>query len=190
MTHCRCCTLVQCIVHSILPFCGLFDGQASQAGLATSKLPQPWVDLIDIAAPPSVRCSRVGTAIREAWILALAEYVMDCWSRVTSQKQWHKRNSAHHILDIGHVEAGGWGWFIQLDHCSVLHRPLDRQFELFKGTEENQGVYYVIKAGFVGSGFRQSSILWSQNAREEKLGTGIPAVFQGNFVSFSSMQKG
>ncbi len=24
-------TLVQCIAHSILPFCGLFDGQASQA---------------------------------------------------------------------------------------------------------------------------------------------------------------
>ncbi len=101
-----------------------------------------------------------------------------------------ERNSAHHILDICHVEAGGWGWFIQLDHSSVLHRPLDRQFELFKGIEENQGVYYVIRAGFVGSVFRQSSILWPQNAREEKLGTGIPAVLQGNIVSFSSMQKG
>jgi hypothetical protein len=56
-------------------------------------------------------------------------------------------DSAHHILDIGHVEAGGWGWFIQLDHSSVHHRPLDRQFELFKGTEENQDVYSVIRAG-------------------------------------------
>ncbi len=65
-TYCRCCTLVPCIAHSILPFCGLFDGQASQAGLAAPKLPQPRVDLINIAAPPSVRCSRVGTAIREA----------------------------------------------------------------------------------------------------------------------------
>ena len=102
MTYCLCCTLVLCIAHSILPFWGLLDGQASQAGLAKPKLPQPRVDLIDIAAPPSVRCSRVGTAIREAWILALAEYVRDCWSRVTSQKQWHKRNSAHHILDISH----------------------------------------------------------------------------------------
>jgi hypothetical protein len=33
MTYCRCCTLVPCIAHSILPFCGLFDGQSSQAGL-------------------------------------------------------------------------------------------------------------------------------------------------------------
>jgi hypothetical protein len=66
MTYCRCCTLVPCIAHGILPFCGLFDGQASQAGLAKPKLPQPRVDLIDIAAPLSVRCSRIGTAIREA----------------------------------------------------------------------------------------------------------------------------
>ncbi len=100
MTYCRCCTLVPSIAHSILPFCGLFDAQASQVGLAAPKLAQPRVDLIDIAAPPSVRCSSVGAAILEACILALAEYVRDCWSRVTSQKQWHKRNSAHHILDI------------------------------------------------------------------------------------------
>ncbi len=134
--------------------------------------------------------SRVGTAIREAWILALAEYVRDCWSRVTSQKQWHQ--SAHHILDIGHVKAGGWGWFIQLDHSSVLHRPLDRQFGLFNRTEgKNQGVYYVIRAGFVGSVFRQSSILWSQNAREEKLGTVIvPESSKGTSCLSSSTQKG
>ncbi len=38
MTYCRCFTLVPCIAHCILPFCGLFDGQASQMGLATPKL--------------------------------------------------------------------------------------------------------------------------------------------------------
>ncbi len=76
MTYCRCCTLVQCIAHSILPFWDLVlvNGQASHAGLATPKLPQPLVDLIDIAALQSVRCSSIGTAIREAWILALADY--------------------------------------------------------------------------------------------------------------------
>jgi hypothetical protein len=68
MTYCLCCTLVPCIADSILPCCGLFDSscQVSQAGLAAPKLPQPLVDLIDIAAPLSVSCSRVGTAIREA----------------------------------------------------------------------------------------------------------------------------
>ncbi len=61
--------------------------------------------------------------------------------------------------------------------------PLDRQFELFKGTEESQGVYNNISTCFVGSGFRQSSILRAQNAREEKLGTGIPAVLHEIIVS-------
>ncbi len=88
MTYCLCCTLVPCIAHRILPFWSFFGGQASQAGHATPKLPQPRVDLIDIAAPLSVRCSRVGTAIRKAWILALAEHVRGCWGLVTSQKQW------------------------------------------------------------------------------------------------------
>jgi hypothetical protein len=77
----------------------------------------------------------------------------------------------------------GCGWFIQYDHSSVLHRPLNRQFELFKGTEENQDVYYAIRAGFVGSVLRKSSILWLQNTCEEKLGTGIPAVLHGDIVS-------
>jgi hypothetical protein len=81
----------------------------------------------------------------------------------------------------GHQPHRGRG--LGIVHSSVLHRPLDRQFELFKGTEENQGVCSVIRAGFVGSVFRQSSIFWSQNAREEKLGTGIPAALQGNIVS-------
>ncbi len=66
-----CCMLVPCIAHSILPFWGLFDGQASQAGLATPKLPQPQVDLIDIAAPPSFRCSSVGTAMKPESLLLL-----------------------------------------------------------------------------------------------------------------------
>ncbi len=124
-----------CADHSILPFWGLFDGQASQAGLATPKLPQPRVDLIDIAAPPSVHCSRVGTAIRKALRL------LNMWGIVGVELPARNNgirgtlNSPHHILDIGHVEAGGWGWSIQLDHSSVLHSPLDRQFGLFKSTE-------------------------------------------------------
>ncbi len=87
----------------------LLDGQASQAGLAAPKLPQPRVKLVEIAAPPTVRCSCVGTAIREAWILAPAEHVRDYLSRVTSQKLWDKGNSAHHILDISNERQEGVG---------------------------------------------------------------------------------
>ena len=123
-----------------------------------------------------------GASKREAWILALAEHVRDRLSWVTSQKKRDKRDPAHHVLSRSHVETQRWGWFIQLDHPSVLHRPLDGQLELFKGTEEHQAAHKIIWAGYVGLVFRLSSILWTDNAGEEELGTRIPTVFQGNIT--------
>jgi hypothetical protein len=50
---------------SFLPLSSLLDCQTTQAGLAAPKLPQQLVDLMDIAAPPSVRqlqqCRRTRT---------------------------------------------------------------------------------------------------------------------------------
>ena len=168
---------------SNMPFVSLRDGQAPQAGLAAPKRPQPRVDLVDIAAPSSVHCCRVCAAKGEAGILALGEHVRDRRSRVTSQKQRDKGDPAHHILDWSHVEAGCRGWFVQLHHPSVLHRPLEGQRELFKCTEENQGAFNVIRPFFVGFVFRQSPIRWTQNTCEVELWTGIPTVFQGNSVA-------
>ena len=121
---CLGCPLVPCIACDFLPLPSLLDGQAPKAGLAAPKLPQPRVDFVDIAAPSSVQSSSVSTAKWEACFLALAELVRDSQSRVTSQKQWHKRDPAHHILGWSHVESGCWGWFIQLHHPRVLHRSL------------------------------------------------------------------
>ena len=103
---CLGCPLVPCIACGILPLPSLLDGQAPKAGLAAPKLPQPRVDFVDIAAPSSVQSSSVGTAKWEACFLALAEHVRDSRSRVTSQKQWDKRDPAHHILGRSHIEAG------------------------------------------------------------------------------------
>ncbi len=158
------------IADSILPLHSLIDRQAPKAGLATPKQLQPRVDFVDIAAPSSVQSSCVSAAKGEASILALAEHVRDRWSRVSSQKQWHK----------GH--SGCWGWLVQLDHPRVLHRPLNWQVKLFKGTEENQGALNIIRARFVGSVFRQPPILWTKNTCEEELGASIPTVLQGNIV--------
>ena len=47
--------LVRCVPGSFLPIKSLHDCQATQARLATPKLPQPRVNLIDIAAAPSIR---------------------------------------------------------------------------------------------------------------------------------------
>ena len=113
----------------------------------------------------------------------LAEHVRDSRSRVSSQKQLDKRDPAHHILGRSHVEAGCWRWLIQFHHPRVLHRPLNWQDELFKGTKEDQGAFNIIRAKFVSSVYRQSSILWTQNTCEKEVGTGIPTVVQGNIVA-------
>ena len=134
-----CCTLLACFLRCDLPLECLLNTQTTQAGLATSKTPQPQVNLVDIAAPPSVSSSSVGTAVREARILALAEHVRDRRSRVSSQEKGDKGDPAHQVHGRSYVETGGWGRFIQLGHSSVLHRPFDGQIKLFKGTEENQG---------------------------------------------------
>ena len=176
---CLGCLLVPCIARGVL----LSTVCSSKAGLAAPKRPQPRVDFIDIAASSSVQSSSVGTAKWEACFLALAKHVRDSGSRVTSQKQWDKRDPAHHVLGRSHVEAGCRGWFIQLHHPRVLHRPLHRQVKFFKGTEENQGVNNVIRASMAAFVFRQSPILWTQNTCEEELGTGIPTVLQGNIVA-------
>jgi hypothetical protein len=114
------------------PWCsGLPDG-ACPSQTATAK---GWPCRHCCPVCPSVAAA---IAIQEAWIRALAEHMRDCWCRVTSQKQWDKGDSAHNILDISHAEARCLGWFIQLDHSRVLHRPLDRQFKLFKSTDETK----------------------------------------------------
>ncbi len=47
-------TLVRRFADRILPSRSLLDRQAAQARLATSKLPQPRVDLVDVAATPAI----------------------------------------------------------------------------------------------------------------------------------------
>ncbi len=70
-------TLEPFIACSILPLHSILHCQTTLAGLAAPKLPQPGVNLIDIAAPPSICCRCVGATEREAGILALAELVRD-----------------------------------------------------------------------------------------------------------------
>jgi hypothetical protein len=60
------CTLLACLARCDLPLECLLNTQTTQAELATTKTLQPLVNLVDIAAPPSVSSCCVGTAIREA----------------------------------------------------------------------------------------------------------------------------
>ena len=83
-------TLVPVNAGRLLPVFSVFNWQTTQARLATSKLPQPRVNLIDIAATPAIHRCGISAAHRETWIPALVEHVRDRWSRVSSQKQRHK----------------------------------------------------------------------------------------------------
>ncbi len=65
-------TLVRRSAGRIFPIRSLLDCQAAQARLAKSKLPQPRVNLIDVAAMPAILRSCVCTTCRETWILVLA----------------------------------------------------------------------------------------------------------------------
>ena len=129
-------TLVPVNAGRLLPVFSVFNWQTTQARLATSKLPQPRVNLIDIAATPAVHCCCISAAHRETSILALAVQMRDCWGWVSSQKQGHKGDSANHVLCWSHIQTRCRGWFVQLDHPRVLHRSLDWQIQLLKGAEE------------------------------------------------------
>ncbi len=59
-------TLVRRFAGRILPIRSLLDCQVSQARLATPKLPHPRVNLIDVAAAPSILSSCVCTTSWEA----------------------------------------------------------------------------------------------------------------------------
>jgi hypothetical protein len=65
-------TLVLCFAGSNLPLSSLLYCQATQARLATSKLPQPLVNLVDVAATPAILHSSICTTLRETRILVLA----------------------------------------------------------------------------------------------------------------------
>ncbi len=103
---------------SLHPFFSCHNWQTTQAWLATPnlKLPQPRVNLKDIAATPAVHRCCVSAAHGETRILALAVQVRDRRSRISSQKQWHKGGSAHYVRCWSHVQTRFGGRFIQLDH--------------------------------------------------------------------------
>ena len=70
----------------------------------------------------------------------------------------------------------------QFGHSSALHWPADGQFQLLKGAEKDQVVGEVIRAAFVDSVLRGSSILWTQVARKKNMRTSIQTVFQRKII--------
>ena len=80
--------------------------EAAHARLGSSKVPQPGVDLVNMAAPPRVRARPIGTAVLKSVLLSAVVLVWNCGGCITVQKAWYKRNSAKKVLNPSYVESG------------------------------------------------------------------------------------
>jgi hypothetical protein len=161
-------TLVQRFAGRIVPILSLLDCQAAQARLAKSKLPQPSVDLIDIAVTPAILLCCICTTSRETRIPVLAVLVSYCWSHVPIQKAGHQGYSANNILGVSHTETLCLGWFIKLDHPSFFHGSFDGQCKLLEGAGENQVKPAIVWANFVPCILWHSSSLLAEVAAEDE----------------------
>ena len=82
-----------------LPSDLLSFGQATHARLGSSKVPQPGVDLVNMAAPPRVRARTIGTAALKSVPLSAAVLVWNSGGCISVLKAWNERNSAKKILN-------------------------------------------------------------------------------------------
>ncbi len=160
-------TLNLVLFHSFLPHCSLVHSQTTQGWLATPQVPQPSVDLIHVAATPTICSGWVCTAKGKDWTLVLAELVWDCRSWVASQKQGNKGDSAYHMVNWHHIKALYWTRLVQFEYFSALHRSVDGQVELLKRAEKDQVEQEVVRAYFVWWVRRWPSTSRTQVALEE-----------------------
>ncbi len=65
--------------------------EAAHARLGPSKVPQPDVDLINMAAPPLGRACTIGTAALKSVLLSAAVLMWDSWGCISVQKAWGTR---------------------------------------------------------------------------------------------------
>jgi hypothetical protein len=66
--------------------------EAAHARLGPSKVPQPGVDLVNMAAPPRVRARTIGTAALKSVPLPAAVLVWNSGGCISVQKAWNERN--------------------------------------------------------------------------------------------------
>ncbi len=109
--------------------------EAAKARLGQSKLPQPGVDLINMAAPPRVRASTICTAaLLCRWSVGCCTYV-NSWVRISVQKAWNWRNSAEEVLKPSYSESGNrWGLVYPVNSL-WLHDSSNPQVKFLKGAQ-------------------------------------------------------
>ncbi len=142
--------------------------EAAHARLGPSKIPQPGVDLVNLAAPPRGRARTIGTAALKSVPLSAAVLMWNSWGCISVQKA---RNSAKEVLNPSEVERGNRLGLIHPVNSFRFHDSSCPQAKFLKGAEENQ-VERNILVGTVEAARR--STYGTQCTVEEQLGTHKP----------------
>ena len=95
------------------------NGETSNPRLGSSKVPQPSVDLIYMAASARFKSldRPVGTAELEVQTLSSSVLVWNGGGGVAIKEAWKERNQTKNVFNFANVESRYRGGFIKHMHC-------------------------------------------------------------------------
>ena len=119
---------------------GFGDRKSTNTGLGPVKVPQPGVDLINMAAPELLvpLAWAVGTPEFKGLLLSRSILVWNCRGGIAMKealKEWHPPQK---VSCPANVESRDRRAFIQLSYSVRLHGPRGMKAKILKGAEENQ----------------------------------------------------
>ncbi len=140
--------------------------EAAHARLGPYKVPQPGVDLINMAAPPPGRACTIGTKAPKSVPLSANVLMWNSWGCIFIQKAWNERDSAKEVVNPSDIECGNrWGLVYPVN-CFLFHDSRNPQAKFLKGTEENQVELNV----FIRTVEAARHFTYAQCTAEEQLG--------------------
>jgi hypothetical protein len=112
--------------------------KAAHARLGPSKVPQPGVDLVNMAVPPWGRAHTICTVALKSVQLSAAVLMWNSLGCISVQKAWNERDSAEEVVNSSDAERGnGWGHVYPVNSFWI-HDSSCPQAKFVKGAKENK----------------------------------------------------
>ena len=118
------------------PF-GFCDRKPCNSRLGSAKVPQPGVDLVNMAAPARSLAWSVSTAERKGLLLSRSILVWNsrcCVSVKKARKEWHPPKK---VLNSADIEGRDRRGLVQLPNSICLHGASGLKVQILKGTKEH-----------------------------------------------------
>ena len=118
------------------PF-GCCDRKPCDSRLGPAKVPQPGVDLVNMAAPARSLAWSVSTAERKGLLLSRSILVWNsrcCVSVKKARKEWHPPKK---VLNSADIEGRDRRGLVQLPNSICLHGASGLKVQILKGTKEH-----------------------------------------------------